>query len=773
MTDVSISPPGNDVSDDDRRNRSTATSDVSRRSVLAGAGQLGLAALLTAGATSGTVEADHDFGFQPWTSTHYVRYTYNNPNDPYADDELVGGGRFVKDAGLQYLGTSWDPAGDPSPDGDADGAWRHTFRMYSHAGVFGGLCRGDDCDPTAGEYDTWKPAMHRYFEDTDFELPNSAGYALGIDTNRLIAETLNKYDHLSISARRHPAQYGFLPATTFAQRLGARELDDDVQETMETVVNAFVAEERTSTLARLRRQAKEERQDDKALWTITEVLILAGAGLALSMPAGFVFTAAWEATKLLMELLDDSGDNKSVEFQRGFQQKYDAGDDGGSIPFGGHFVTFDVTVSPNEGDATFAIRSDIVPQQWDMMCNDEQWGNPDADVDNARSHWEVKLPNLPHIDDVDDPSNLSGRTPTVLPPENSETTVDSDPVASFEIEQENDLPSSRSVRPGEPIVFDPSSTHIGGHEIERCTWKVWSPSKETVRSGGEVVVDEDEQREVIDPANSDGLSTLEQSLPADTEGWVEVQLKVKDVDDNVDTTTDRVLVAPESEFSAPQLIVENWTDSDEESGEQEGSEVEAGETLKFDATAFGEDAGAVLEWGVAEGSSNVEPLEEVDDVVVADEEKEGVLRELRFQRGGEYWVEVSIDQPDRIERPGNLPTSDGVTVHVESDAVLPSEVSIDAPGFAWSNTVTFTKNTTGGTTASLSYEWSGDVSGSGRELEWSFDEGGQKEVTLTVSNGGASISAETTTFILSFGGLSTDSSTPPRVDGAREVVDDV
>lgn len=245
---------------------------------------------------------------------------------------------------IAYLGANWVDYGDPA-DNDG-GCWKHTFMMNS---LIAGLYVNPNDEVSVDEHVT-----KTYFEiDTDED----------DDGNDNDTDPDSDSDFLAVSVRRDSDLVGFAEQFATREMLQQQiEVEDPENGNVEKVLKEVFAEQPADTerltyedYIELWNSIRVDDEDAEALVGAVEQLLLLGFGLAVSavcVECGIILAVG----KVVKEWLDDTSFEQPVEFDEGVRREYDIVDGAPDAAGTGHFVMFDVYVSPGH-DGTFTVKS--------------------------------------------------------------------------------------------------------------------------------------------------------------------------------------------------------------------------------------------------------------------------------------------------------------------------------------------------------------------------------------------------------------------------------
>lgn len=582
----------------------TDSATWSRRRVLSA---LGFAAAIGGGSVAGQVVtqstnnlSDRSIPDRGWTAMSRVKKA--RYSDPPKSETWAGSYDPVplistdQIALLEYIGTSWDPETDPTPDSGSSGAWQHTF-VCSTLGASQVANTVLGSGQNAGEKIVQKLYTNEFADETEIPTvwPRPAMYAPTAADIRpsLKAQTVESPDgassnhqqqYLAVSERHDGDLFTFLDpqglidaamdtgvlTDSQKERLGINT--DDYSEHLDEASNLIARS--GADLSSDQNWAPEvmahvEAANQSEGFVENNFLKLLGFGTDI---ASFVWDSsltikaaegafgvldAWSLTTSIASAIANlSRDAPAIEddrawFYEGFNRKSPE-----SGPMGYGTVVFDVYVSPGKGGFV-----DVSPKV-DILENfvDNFVGKPD----HLKSRMRVRFDGLPKPsdptvaqyapDDYEGPTLIecdSGRYTDETDEKFDEKTRPTDAIEAIEVEQPPypAIDAPEALRSSDPIdsfgsiALDASKTILHGAPITSYTWKVFNFDQ----NGSELSTPS------IEKTVSDPVTELHLERPSSDH--LGIQRLVLDVEDaNGKTgTTDLYFVATAAPDATPEL----------------------------------------------------------------------------------------------------------------------------------------------------------------------------------------------------------------------------
>jgi chitodextrinase len=719
-----------------------------------------------------------------WTAQNRVtRYSVQQGSGgSNGTDEKYTTDTFQCTTRLRYVGTDWEQFGNPDGDDDVGGCWRHTFTLASMAHAL------------------WNPGEHSVGGISPIEAGLEPNPNENIE-NKFEAEAMDNADSVALSARRNDDMLTLMPGGPLASSLQSNQYGGGASSSY-----APITEFETTEAERFRAVRTIEAADSSGLLTQSATLWGLGTGsvsLAAKIPVegrvmnmvkgaddilskGAGLGAALSIYSALAELTDGGTQPVPVTYNRGFVSAISKKQRG---PAAGHYVAFDVYVSPGE-TGSFRIKS---------MHSSSEYG----DQENVKPEWEVEIGATPAPDDTWNPEIPRGDRFTAKivakGASGSRTNVTDGPIATFakppeaitsengELPAETDLTfaANDTVRGGAPIsdwawtVEDRASGEridTGNDTRETPRLTVSFPSQGTYDVSLTVTDERDEEStasKVVTVGNALPSGTIEAPDPDDGSVSVGTSVSFEATVDDAETPTsdldvtwrasrpydaddetigtgtstthtfdrednpvvDLVVEDADVEHIADQvtLTVVNELPSGEVTSPT-GSEFEVGESIQFEASASDPDTDTSelqFEW---RDYYEREHPESKDYRVLSESQS----FEYAFEFSGTKSVECFVTDGQGWVSLGS----------VELDITAPIAGAIEQPTettFEVDESITFEGAPTDGTPADdYDYEWTfveatdAETTAEGREVTRSFDDTGDHEVQLYMAETGSS-----------------------------------
>lgn len=409
---------------------------------------------------------------------------------------------------VAYLGAHWVDYGDPA-DNDG-GCWKHTFMLNS-------LIAGLYVDPN-DEVSVDEHVTKTYFEiDTDED-----------DGNENDVDPDPDSDFLAVSVRRDSDLIGFAEQFATREMLEQQiEVEDPENGNVQKVLKEVFAEQPTDTerltyedYVELWNSIRVDAEDVDALVGAVGQLLLFGFGLAVSAVCP-TCSVIFAIGKVAVEWLDDTSFEQPTEFDEGIRREYDIVDGAPDAAGTGHFVMFDVYVSPGH-DGTFTVKSHHRVGDG-SHANDQNIAVPNFTNEDARKEynfnpmptWEFEVSGPPEGTTGDD-------VLTARPKRKSESDITTAP-ANLVRERTNTPPNGEFTMtpelptPGDEVTFDASDSSDPDGDMLTYGWTV----------------------EALDPYPHQISADLDGERDSRTfeEGTYVVELSVGDGRDGYDTVT--------------------------------------------------------------------------------------------------------------------------------------------------------------------------------------------------------------------------------------------